>query len=203
MQDNSELFPYTDIYNPGDCYMGINFRFGTSTGWKYVRKYLCKGGKRKYCDPYADACTCSDWADDTNTCLVKWLIESKWGGNVNSLIDGVNCNCFSPPQPAPPPDCMTAECIEQPAGCGKWGRYKCTCSEYARYCSAWACYEDIGDGVDGCTCEFDSISEVDRNAPNWVNRNIPIGIRSLKADNSYYMFSVCPGGNWIGTVRGE
>jgi hypothetical protein len=76
--------------------------------------------------------------------------------------------------------------------------YKCECGKYEQRCMEWICDEDNPD----CDCTETWQKEIDDDPANLVETSVPIGIRTVRADDGpWHMFSLCPGGNWVGTVR--
>lgn len=205
LQDNSRLVEYEDTFNPGELYTGINFRFGTSDAWKSVKKWLCicsGGGENCYCAEYEKICLeyhCyhkgDNWASNLPNCDLPYPLDQNQTCTCNDDVSG-------------PPDapCLNATCSEPVYCYGDWRQgteydaIACECNKYELGdCIQWICDKEIPD----CDCT-ETWSDEKYDDPNWVKTNIPIGIRTIKADSgAIYMFSVCPGGNWIGTVRGH
>ena len=191
---------------------GINFRFGAVQALKSEKKWSCTGRTTKPygCNDEAKnnlGCTCIEEGDGaacvkgfhcySKSCYWRKL-RDKCGGN--PLADDPPCACQKWGVPRYSDLCVDAICsVDQCKVC----RYcSCDCIGYEQVCHTWICKDEIGIGNRDCNCSEVNVS-VEYDDPNWVQMNVPIGIRSIKADKNYCMFSVCPGGNWIGTVRGE
>lgn len=220
MENNSQsLLAYEDPFNPGDLHTGINFRFGTATAMTANTKWSCN------CTDGGEGCSCAKYERMNYHCyiknedlapdypLCKLFYEEDWG--CDTLLSDDPCICIAYGSDLGYPEicadeCVKAQCKEK-VSCEEldstaakdWGMEleSVTCEEVEYYdvCVEWICDEEMPD----CDCTAVSVlSEYDD--PNWIKVNVPIGIRSVKADEgSCYMFPVCPGGNWIGTVRGE
>ena len=224
MENNSQLLEYEDPFNPGDLYTGVNFRFGTATAMMNVdRGWACDCSTD---NRPAEDCYCAEYEHMSYHCYIMdeyvapdypMCCQLRFY-NSQHLLSEDPCICT---RLANPHECSLRDdfnscadvCVEG------WCKEEVNCEAldetFAKYgmtidsiicepdeqdvCARWTCDEEI-DGCD-CTRLYESTEYDD---PNWVKTDIPIGIRSIKADSGfYYMFSVSPGGNWIGTVRGE
>ena len=212
---------------------GINFRFGNTPNYRYGKRWICQGGMEDACNQYAGDCDCLSYKSNTDICLTDWdcsLCNSsggclcysykRWGRwyhycdrRMEYCGDPLHsdlCVCTENCGGSCSDICKKAACSEKPSFPNDyWGSFcsrflTCTCSNYKPYCYRWSCPNNIGDGHYGCDCSEETISVRYDDDPNWVDRDIPIGIRGLKAGgDSYYTVSVCAGGNWIGTVKSQ
>lgn len=204
-----------------DCYSGINFSFGATPACKTTKedKWSCVGGgyvrgnlpSGCTCGEYECLeyyCGCPEYCHENYPQFVCWS-ELLTCQNQSHLETGQNpfdhpdCTCDEWGDGEYSNLCVGAACIKRKVTC--WGGCSghvitCSCDKYGGTCLELIC----DDYIEGRECVRTTInSEIEYEDPNRVEMNIPTGIRSIKADKNYYMFSVCPGGNWIGTVRGD
>lgn len=188
MENNSQVLFFQP--DSGICYTGINFRFGQGKSFSMdCLKWECEGTDD------TDNCECSEHEEGD-------CIESECTNPSLSPTTPVGCECTKCflDMGTPPGCCIaceTALCTEFP---DDWD-WKCECQEYSvGPCIKWECEDPLSDEV----CECIERGELEEDYTNTNNRqNIPIGIRTVTADSICYTISVCPGGNWIGTVRGS
>jgi len=229
MDNNSYLYKIELVNNvlvvTDRAFTGINFRFGTVPAMKFEWKWSCS------CAWGGDGCYCAQYEHVSYHCYIKnedAVIKDEHGGGMylplcvcvydnfkeqcEHLLDQDPCFCQALGKHLDYPEecadcCVEAGCTREVAcsGMDYWLEEPTITCEPCQdsICVKWICDEEI----DGCDCDEEEILK-EYDDPNWVKKNIPIGIRSIKAINKtdaerYYMFSVCPGGNWIGTVRGE
>lgn len=191
-----------------ELYAGINFRFG--------RVSALKGNHSWHCD--------SD--DGSGNCVpIDWEKVCYWEC---AYLDGMGeyklCNDVLNPETGSCTECITYSssdnaCIEalcpgndtdKPVKCFDFlnessDNWYLTCKYYESACVVdtdkpvkWSCSEDTGD----CTETWEQ--EEDDDPENFMQRYIPVGIRTLELDSgTYYTTPVGPGGNWAGTVRSQ
>ena len=221
LMDNTSL---VEGENGNFASTGINFRFGKVPAIKFEWKWSCScgwgAGDNCYCEQYKDGYHCyiknEDGVDkypDPNYPPLSLCVGvyDNFKGACGDLLSKDPCSCQALGKHLDYPDscadvCVEAGCTEEVAcsGLDRWleePSITCEPSEDP-ICVKWICDEENAD----CDCDKEKIQK-EYDDPNWVKRNIPIGIRSIKAikiaaEERNYMFSVCPGGNWIGTVRG-
>ena len=218
--------------NPTVVFTGINFRFGAAEAWQNVIEYTCEGNCDLYasncdCIEWEEDmnspcvlwdCQSESWMKEVAGCCYDF-------GGMEACYPGLplssNDECILIYQPTQDfcndPDfshgytcsstnevCIHAMCL---LDISDELYFECECAQHEeRYCTEWECDHDIEDGASGCICSpnADLTSFLkDPDPKNTMKMNIPIGIRTVTADSTYYTISVCPGGNWIGTVRGE
>jgi len=182
LEDNSRFF----TVQPEDGNLartGIDFRFGTGAGYRRD----CLSWE---CDRDGAGCTCIDY--EKGDCLQAGCLNSGLGP---TPAECTCTKCFMdwgvPPACA---ICETADCDGMPAD------WECTCATYATGdCLLWDC----ADPVDGADCECALLGDEKEDDTNTLGKDIAIGIRTLQADSTLYTVAVSPGGNWVGTVRGQ
>ncbi len=191
---------------------GITFRFGASSLVITKGKYHCTDCGR---DEMA-GCVCINYTYENHCYLnpgydpeaLKDCTNYKTMPEGLGILDfnypslGFFCTCRN--QGEKP--CTDATCVdnwdEYDFIClDEYGKAVITCDEEPTGCIKWSCDEEPSD----CDCMQTTGRETYENPgdyrnANWDNRDIPIGIRTLKAGSVYSAVSVNEGGNWVGTV---
>jgi prepilin-type N-terminal cleavage/methylation domain-containing protein len=184
LADNSRL--YKNQPDSGvDSYTGINFRFGASEAFR-------RDCRTWECDMADETCSCSRY--EQTGCLRAMCNNSYLQSQTPADCACIKCfmDMGTPPNCAIA--CETAQCNSTPAN------WDCTCQEYATGdCLEWHC----DDPVAGGDCECAILGDPQEDYTNTLRQDIPIGIRTVQADSVVYTIAVHPGGNWIGTVRGD
>ena len=169
---------------------GINFRFGIADSIACV-KWECDGTD--------GTCICIEY-DENGDCL-KWnyeffalVVETGFFGGMPETCEVTSEEPFACSQ-ASSLNCYNVECTEPPSIMLYSGKQ---CLQYEQgECEKWECEKDLLLDYD-CSCS--GYGRVDD--PNSMEKNIPIGIRSITTNTGkVYIFAVTEGGNWVGTVK--
>ncbi len=182
IEDNSIELLYEDPENEGAVYTGIDFRFGKS-------KFVISNCSSWECEGTDGNCDCIEWEGGGD--CIEWECHNP--GATFNLPNDCRCTEWFVLDLI----CLTAVCGNDHSG----GNWNCGCSEHEQgECESWECDHPLDDFY----CECTKSVSVEDTPTNNEKTDIPIGIRSLIADDrACYIISVSPGGNWVGTVRSE
>jgi prepilin-type N-terminal cleavage/methylation domain-containing protein len=176
LEDNSRLLSAQPASGE-PAYTGVDFRFGSSESFRRE----CLDWE---CNRTDGSCTCNEY--EQGGCIRFECVDNLV---FRPVPEGCTCTEWMYGF------CYKAECDDEPDD------WDCDCLEYeSDDCLEWSCPEP----VPGADCECASLSDPIPDDTNTLPQDISIGIRTLVADSAYpYTVAVHPGGNWIGTVRGE